>query len=255
MRGIVDQVAVRQVDQPLRIQMRRRRRNDDVIDDGVVDEGRTGRSWKAEIGGDERRRTQRRNAETVILGIAVEVDEDVDAPAVQEQGGVAIGQRCRIDEMLGFGRDPPAVLAAVVGAVGDREDLEGGAIMGAKEALKEMGGRMVAEIRRDVRDPQASAPRARERKVQTGPVARDLPLGLGPPRTGDREMGLRRQRKREGVERREAGALARGNLALGHPHELRHLGIAARPLTRDALEVQQPREGLRMVWPPGHDRS
>ena len=101
---------------------------------------------------------------------------------------VAIGQRCRIDEMLGFGRDPPAVLAAVVGAVGDREDLEGGAIMGAKEALKEMGGRMVAEIRRDVRDPQASAPaRANEspdRPCRSRPAARSRPPTYGRSRDG-----------------------------------------------------------------------
>src|SRR5262245_47276608 len=105
------------------------------------------------------------------MRIAVEIDEDIDARSVQQQGRIAVGQRRDIDEVLGLGYYTPAIRTAVVGAVRDREDLEGRAIMDAEQAAEEMRHGVVAEVGRDIGYPQALAALAPVGEIQPLPVA------------------------------------------------------------------------------------
>src|SRR5215467_15208230 len=97
--------------------------------------------------------------------------------------------------MLGLGRDPSTISAAVVRTMRHREDFEAGAVMDAEEAAEEMRHGMVAEIRRDIGDPKTILAPPFESEIQAVAIARHHPLRLRRPGSTDRQADFSRNRE------------------------------------------------------------
>src|SRR5204863_6229927 len=92
------------------------RRNDVRIGNEVVDPGCAHRAWIAEPVDLDRRGSMGRDARAVTGGIALEIDEDLDALAVDALRCFVIRKRRDIDEAVASRREPLPHRAAVVGA-------------------------------------------------------------------------------------------------------------------------------------------
>lgn len=92
------------------------------------------------------------------LGVAVHVDEDVDAVGVDLVGRLVVGRRPReVDKVLRLARDLLPEGGAVVGLQAVAEDLDAAAVVHAGDGLHEVRGGVVAKVGAHVADLEALA--------------------------------------------------------------------------------------------------
>lgn len=93
---------------------------DHRVGDGVVDEVGADATREADVGDDDRRRPQGAHLEPVLVGVAVELDEEIDAVGVDLPRDGGVGEAALVAEDVAAGDDSPPVVAAVVLALRDR---------------------------------------------------------------------------------------------------------------------------------------
>ncbi len=82
-----------------------RRRNDDAVGDDVVGAATARAAGKADPGHLHRRRPQREDAQAMALGVAHEIDENVDAVGMDALGRGEIVEAVDLDEVMGGALD------------------------------------------------------------------------------------------------------------------------------------------------------
>jgi len=103
----------------------------------------------------DRRRAQGEDLVARALGVAVHVDEHVDAVGVDAVGRLAVARDLRqVDEVLRLAGDLGAERGAVVRADGVAEHLDARAVVHARDRLHQVRSRVVPEVRRNVPDAQ-----------------------------------------------------------------------------------------------------
>src|SRR5436309_3163756 len=93
----------------------------------------------------DRRRPERQDLRTRFLGVALEVDRDIDFALAQQLGNLAIAVRTRRVHPVERANYPPPDVAAVVTAERDAHDLETGAVMPLDQLGDQIGGGMLVE--------------------------------------------------------------------------------------------------------------
>ena len=147
------------------------RRRTDVIAQVVVDGLQAGGAAKAHPAQRHRRRLAREQVEPVALGMAGQIDQDVDAVGAYTRGqGVGV-QPLRGHPMV----DQHAqALGRRIGGqahLGIGEQLEGQPVVASQQGLEKETAGVLPEVRRDIAHPQAAAGR---RWVGMGPPVRAL---------------------------------------------------------------------------------
>src|SRR5262245_259788 len=99
-------------------------RQDDRVDNDVVDEIRAGRPGKSEIAGLNRRRPESENAWPRVLGMPFQVDSDVNPKLVEQPRDILVASCPGIEEPIERRRQPRAYLAALIGTERDRNHFE-----------------------------------------------------------------------------------------------------------------------------------
>src|SRR5262245_51430548 len=113
---VVAQVAFRQVDELLTVGVHIAGWHHVGVDDCIVDERRPRRPWIAEIGRLDRRRSVGQCENAPILGMAPEIDEDVDLGFRDPPRKRRFSHRANINEDIERRLEAPTLLAAIVGA-------------------------------------------------------------------------------------------------------------------------------------------
>lgn len=110
-----------------------------------------------------RSRSQSENFVSRAFGVAIQIDQNVDAISVNPIGSFSVARDLRqVDKVLGLASDFWAESRAVIGAQGVAEYFYGGAIMKTWHGLHEMARGVVAEIGRHITDSQPVVKLARE---------------------------------------------------------------------------------------------
>jgi hypothetical protein len=153
---IPDEVGVGHVSELLAVLIGELEGRRDLVGDEVVHEARPGRPRIAQPHDLNGGRSEGEYLVPRALGVAVHVDEDVDAVGVYAVGGLAVAGHLRqVDEVLGLAGDLPTKRGPVVRAQGVAEYLDALALVESGDRLHQVGGRMVAEVRTHVADLQA----------------------------------------------------------------------------------------------------
>ena len=105
------------MDQLLGIKRLLRRRHDEVVHQDIVHEGRAGRRRKAEVADLNGRRPQRQDSGAMLAGVAVQIDQDVDAVGRDAPRRFHVRDGAQIDEAIEGLANPAANGAAVVRAM------------------------------------------------------------------------------------------------------------------------------------------
>ena len=134
------------MDQPLRKEGLLALRNRDRVDDDVVDEIRPHGGGISEIAHLHRRRAIGRYLRPCVIGVALEIDQDVDLVRMNAFCRVAMGHRINFDEPVERTIKPRAHWALVVRAIGIGQDLEAIAIVAFEQLGHQLRGRMLMKI-------------------------------------------------------------------------------------------------------------
>ncbi len=134
---------------------RARRRDPVVADDVVVEAGPHGPGEAQPVDLD-RGRASREDAQTGIAGVAVDVDQDVDAIGGDHGGGLVVGQVA--DGLPVFDGGGGALMDAALGldAAIVGEDLDLRAVMQLEQLSHQIADGVVAQVGRHIADPQAA---------------------------------------------------------------------------------------------------
>src|SRR5580704_1211990 len=112
--AVVDLIAIRQVDDLLRIEWLVLKRRHRRVGDDVVDELGPHCAGKAEIAYLDRRRTIRKNAGPRILSMSLQINRNIDLEIVEELGGFLVALSADIIKLIKRRDEPPARPALVV---------------------------------------------------------------------------------------------------------------------------------------------
>src|SRR5262245_52948948 len=112
--GIVDLIAIRQVNDLLRIKRLVVERHYRLVGDDVVDELGPHRTGKAEIARLDRRRTIRKNARPRILRVSLQINRNVDLSIANELGDFLIALSADIVKLIKRRDEPLAHIALVI---------------------------------------------------------------------------------------------------------------------------------------------
>ena len=180
------------------------RRQDDRIDDGVIDEGCTHRGRKAEIGHLDRGGPHRHDAGARIQCEALQIDQHIDAIGTNPLGGFAVAQSGHVDEGITRGLDATAQSRSVIATIGIEPCLEPIAIVQFEHAGDQHRGGVIVIVVREIADSQTLACRAIRRQyrrhrfdlaeIAAGKLGEDAPLNRGIHTGGqkhERHIGLR----------------------------------------------------------------
>jgi hypothetical protein len=129
-------------------------RDDEAVGDDVVDEGHAHRPGIAEVMRLHGRRPQGENSGAPFARVAVEVDDDVDFQLAQGRGDHGIAPGLQIDEAVERSLDAPPHLAFIVWPQRNRRRLEARPVVMLEAADDHFRHHMIAEIRREIGDPQ-----------------------------------------------------------------------------------------------------
>ncbi len=105
---------------------------------------------------DHRRRTKIVKRQSAHIAIAVQIDQDVDLRFANKGGETFVGEACGVEETVGES-GTVALLYGGLGRVGEKVDVEGGAVMLIDEAPDGFHPVVALEERRDVADTEAVA--------------------------------------------------------------------------------------------------
>ena len=169
---VVGLVAVGQISEFLGEQHLPVARHDEFVGDDVIDERRAHGARIAEIIDLHGRRTKRQDFRPRPMGMAFQIDQDVDVVGPDARRGVAVRQRIDVGEAVESRNQPRAHAAARIGAIGVAVDLEAVAVVALDQFGDQISGRVVVKIRRQIADAQAAGPRR-------GVMLEDLLLGHG----------------------------------------------------------------------------
>ena len=153
---IVGLKAIRQIDDPLGVVLRRVRRNYERVGDDVVDEGSTGTARIAEVADLDRCGTLGEGQEAAVLRVAPQVDQDIDLSPVYLPAERLVGEGRNVGETVESGHHALALRAAIVCRGGKSVDLAEGAIVCLDKTRSQKGDRMCLEVGRQVAHPQTS---------------------------------------------------------------------------------------------------
>jgi hypothetical protein len=182
------------------------RRNDPAVDDDVVDEAGAHGAGKAEIGYLYRRRVRCKNARPATLGESLEIDCDIDLVRADEFGRREITQAAHFEEAVESATDAVLCAAVVFRAKRDPDHLEPAAVVLLDQSRKQVGGRVIVEIRRQIgkADAVVVVARRRQQREWAGKLDRDA-------RPRAQELVLRRGEGEDAVEGQ------RGDLPTSYP--------------------------------------
>ena len=107
---------------------------------------------KAEIAHLDGRRPMRENPETRILGVALEINDDVDLELVQELRYLEVVTATHIMKMVESLGETSSHLAPVIRTEGNAEELETLPVLPLEELGYRIGGRMPMKIRGEISD-------------------------------------------------------------------------------------------------------
>ena len=181
--AVVDLVAARQPHQGFGVVRRVRRRRDDGVADQVVDESAADRSRIPEVVHLDRGRAQRQDPRRGARGVALQVDEDVDAIVANARGHLLRGRRLQVDEAVERPHEALPHRARVVLTDRVRGDLEAPPIVRFEEAGGKERGRVGVEVCRQVADRAGARSRANGGRAAARPPARRTttpPRGAAP---------------------------------------------------------------------------
>ena len=149
-----------------------RQRRDHRVADQVVDVRRAGAAGKAQPGHLQRRRPRGQHRQRCVVGGALQVDQDVDAEFAHAPGHLRMALPAQFLEMLDRRHHAAAQRAAIVGAGGQREDLEGLAVVLLQHLHQQLAGGMGVEVGRQVAQAQPACVRARLHPRQAAAACR-----------------------------------------------------------------------------------
>ena len=145
------------MDDPLREVRLLVHRRDEGVGDDVVDEvgaHAAGIAQEVDLHG---RRAVGQDLGPGVLGVALQVDEDVDPVIVDAPCRVRVRELAHVDEAIEGCQQPLAHVAAVVGAEAVAEDLEARAVVPLQQLGDQASRGMALEVGRQVAQPDAAA--------------------------------------------------------------------------------------------------
>src|SRR5262245_14637214 len=151
--GIIDLIAIWQVDDHLAVRLLLIERQNDPIRQYIVDEIHPHCCGISEVARLHRRRAVSENRRPPVLGMAFQVDGDVDIEVEQQLRRFAVAAQRHVVELIERRDQAPARLTAVVYAIGHAEHLESGPVVQLEQLGRKPGRSMVAEIRREIGEP------------------------------------------------------------------------------------------------------
>ena len=123
-----------------------------LVGDHIVDEVGTHSSRIAEIAHLDGRGAVGEDAGTGVLGVALQVDRDVDVELVQKLRDVEVALRSDVVELIERPHQAGPHIALIVATEGDADNLEARAIVQLEQLSHQEGGRMPVEIRGQIGD-------------------------------------------------------------------------------------------------------
>ena len=145
--GVVDPIAVGEMDDPFAVVVLLVRRQHHSVGQNIVDEVDAHGGGKSEIADLDRCRPVGQYRRARLLGVALEIDGDVDVESAQELRRLPVAAQTDIVEPIKCFDEPGTDLAAVVGTIGDAQYLEPIAVV-ELEQLRDLPGRRMAIERR-----------------------------------------------------------------------------------------------------------
>ena len=146
------------------------RRDDVRVGDDVVVVGRAHRPGEAQPVDDDRRRPEREKGAAAVAGVAVHVDQDIDAVRADPLRRLLVGHLADVDPVLHGRLDAGVELALVLAAAVVGEHLDFAAV---EQLGHQIADRVVAQVRRHI--------------AHADPPAREVDLGVAAvERIGDR---------------------------------------------------------------------
>ena len=134
-------------------------RHDEGVGDDVVDEVRAHAAGVAQVVDLHGCRPVGQNLRSRVLGVALEVDEDVDAILVDAAGCTRMRNGPHVDEVVEGRLQAPADVAAIVVAEAVAEDLEAAAVVSLQQLRDQAAGGVAVEVGREVAEPDRLASR------------------------------------------------------------------------------------------------
>jgi hypothetical protein len=210
---------------------------DDLVGDDVVHEPRAHAARVAEVVHLHRRRAQREDLRAALGGVALAVDQHVDAVGRDAPRGLLVRAARDVDEAVEPGDEAPAILAAVVDAEGVAVHLESPAVVRLQQPGGQVPRGVVVEVARDVADAQ---PVARAARRLPGLLQRGDPFpdALRVAR-GDRAAQLGRKRHQQRGEGRDAQHERIARVRAPAAREVIDLGRGAVPFTGIQQRLEQ----------------
>ena len=123
------------------------RRDRDAVGDNVVDVVSTHRTEVPDISNLNWRSSQRENAGAGMLGVAAEIDSDVDPLCARQRCHRMVGHDPHVDELVETGRDPRRHRVPGVRAERETDGVEARTIVILEQADHQLRYRMLPEIR------------------------------------------------------------------------------------------------------------
>src|SRR5262249_19543409 len=122
------------------------------VRDDVIDEVRTRRRRKAYMADLDRRGALREDSDPGTLGMALQVNRDMDAELADELGDVAVGASGHIEEAVEGAVQTRPHRTAVVRAKRNPDPLEVRAIVPLEHLRHDVGGHVLMEVGRGIGD-------------------------------------------------------------------------------------------------------
>ena len=172
--AVVGLVAVWQQGEPLGVEQAVLRRHHHRVGDQPVDERDAAGAWIAKEARLHRRRPQGEDAGPHALGVALEVDEDVDAVGADALGGGLVGEGADGDEVIQSRQQAAAHRAVVVGTAGIGEEFEPRAVVAFEQLGDKIGGGVLVVVCGEVAEAQPAGRAGRRRRQLVGGRAQML---------------------------------------------------------------------------------
>ena len=235
--------AQRHLRQLFAVQRRQIQRRDERVANQVVDVRRTRAARKAEKRRLHRRRPGREDGQALATGVALQVDEHVDAVCADARGGFAVAHAADVDETARCIDHALAQGRAVVAARRIEHQLKLLPAELFQHFHHQLRHRVFVEVIRQQREARANF--GALRGLHAGQLNHSQPAGQRFTARSHQQQ-LRRQRQRQHSKHRGGAGQAggRGGQVLG---QRAHIVIQAVPVAKVALFVRQLRHRLHVA--------
>src|SRR5216684_8319953 len=140
------QYAAGKMNQPFRKERLLATWDDEGVDDDVVDEVRAHGGGISEITHLHRRRAIGRYRRPGVMGIALQINQDIDLVGMDKLRGLMVRARANVDKTIECGSQPRPHRAMIVGAVGIGENLEAVTIVAFEQFGHQLRGGVLMKI-------------------------------------------------------------------------------------------------------------